>query len=71
MKKQIIVTAIASIFFAACRGDHPASSGRDTAELKVAPPKSLDTTKITSGDHSADGGTKAAADTARVTAKKP
>lgn len=64
MKKKIgLISSIAVLsLLLACTGNHPASSGKDTAENKHDAPKSVDTTTAagnsTDVDNSGSGGTK-------------
>ncbi|MBW4889135.1 hypothetical protein KXQ82_05385 [Mucilaginibacter sp. HMF5004] len=63
MKKHIMYTAFAvALFLTACRGNHAANAGRDTAEMHLPQTKSVDTTKATQTDHSGNGGSQTVLD---------
>lgn len=64
MKSKIGMAASIAVLslLMSCTGNHPASSGKDTAENKYDAPKSVDTTTTTGSvpdvDNSGSGGTK-------------
>jgi hypothetical protein len=72
--KLIILTASAGIcLFAACSGDQTAQTGKDTVNNRFGVGKDtskVDTSKITSGDNSAAGGTNLVKDTTKKQATK-
>jgi len=78
MKTKIFVPLLFSLVgvIAACRGDHSANSGKDTAKQHYNAPSSLDTSKVnTPGsdaglDNSASGGTKIAKDSTQLKTNK-
>jgi len=70
-----ILTIAGSLMYTACSGNHPASSGRDTAKESLGPPRqdtsitprSSDPTSV---DNSGSGGTKITKDTAKKAPEK-
>jgi len=76
MKTYVILIFGSFLTLAACRGDHPANQGRDTAEHHYNTPSNIDSSKVnTPGgdaglDNSGSGGTAIAKDSTQLKKKQ-
>jgi len=76
MKAHIILIFGSLLTLAACRGDHPANQGRDTAQHHYNTPSNIDSSKVnTPGadaglDNGGSGGTAIAKDSTQIKKNK-
>jgi hypothetical protein len=75
MKNKLIILILSAgiCVFTACSGDQTAQSGKDTVNNRFGVAKDtskIDTSKITSGDNNASGGTNVVKDTSKKSMPK-
>ena len=63
------LSILAAVTFNSCMGDHASNKGRDTEQNSyhvAADSSKIDTSKVTSADNSASGGTSLVKDTSKM-----